>query len=164
MLYARRMSSLSLQETWSPQGGCFGCGPANAKGLHVRSFPTGAEPLSDVVATWTPSEHHQAFPTIVNGGILGTLLDCHSNWTAAWHLMQRDGLEKPPVTVTADFHVKLRRPTPLDRQLEVRARVVESDDSRVRVSAEILSQGELTASCTGTFIAVPEDHPAHGSW
>ena len=26
-----------------------------------------------------PEPHHQAFPGMVNGGIIGTLLDCH-NW------------------------------------------------------------------------------------
>ena len=28
---------------------------------------------------FTPSEEHQAFPGMVNGGIIGTLLDCHGN-------------------------------------------------------------------------------------
>ncbi|MCV5824729.1 hypothetical protein OFN33_30195, partial [Escherichia coli] len=83
-------------------GICFGCGPANEKGLHIRSFPEGDE----VVATWRAEPHHMAFPGVLNGGIIGALLDCHSNWTAAYHLMKRNGLDKPPCTVTADFHVK----------------------------------------------------------
>src|SRR5688572_27719003 len=67
-----------LQEKYAPQNACFGCGPANAKGLHVRSFPKG----EIVVAEWKAEPHHEAFPGVLNGGIIGALLDCHSNWTA----------------------------------------------------------------------------------
>ena len=102
------MPLLSLQERYAPDNACFGCGPANPQGLHVRSFVEGDE----CVAEWTPQRHHEAFPGILNGGIIGTLLDCHANWAAAWHLMQKHGAKKPPCTVTADYAVKLLRPTP----------------------------------------------------
>ncbi len=48
---------------------------------------------------------------MLNGGIIGALLDCHSNWAAAWHLLQQGKLEQPPCTVTADYAIKLLRPT-----------------------------------------------------
>ena len=114
------MSDLSLQEKYSPQGACFGCGPANEKGLHVRSFPSGDG--AAVVAVWTPAEQYEAFPGVLNGGIVGALLDCHGNWTACWHLMRRDGLDRPPCTVTADFHVRMRHPTPMEGPLAQRSR------------------------------------------
>ncbi|NNF70413.1 MAG: PaaI family thioesterase, partial [Acidimicrobiia bacterium] len=57
-----------------------------------------------VVADWTPEPHHQAFHGVINGGIIGSLLDCHSNWTAAWHLFDTRADGTFPVTVTADFH------------------------------------------------------------
>ena len=88
------------------------------KGLRIRSIPTGDE----VVADWTPEPHHEAFPGMLNGGIIGALLDCHGNWTAAWHLMQKAGADRPPVTVTADYAVKLRRPTPSAGPVRLRAR------------------------------------------
>jgi len=81
----------SLQETYSPNSICFGCGPANEKGLHINSFPRGEE----VVAEWHAEPHHQAFPGMLNGGIIGALLDCQSNWSAAYFLMKRDGKDKP---------------------------------------------------------------------
>ena len=43
----------SLQERYAPQGRCFGCGPANPDGLHIRSFPSAEDPAT-VVAEWTP--------------------------------------------------------------------------------------------------------------
>jgi acyl-coenzyme A thioesterase PaaI-like protein len=150
----------SVQETYAPHNACFGCGPSNAKGLKIRSFAEGDE----VVATWKAEPHHLAFEGIVNGGILGALLDCHSNWTAAWHLMRKAADGVLPSTVTADFHVVLKRPTPLAEPLHLRARVVESTDDRAVVEATIEAGGKVTATCRGTFVAVKEGHPAFHRW
>ena len=49
-------------------------------------------------------------PAWVLGGIIGALMDCHSNWTAAYHLMKRAGADKPPCTVTAEYSLRFRRP------------------------------------------------------
>jgi acyl-coenzyme A thioesterase PaaI-like protein len=150
----------SLQDTYGPHTSCFGCGPANQKGLRIKSFTSGEE----VVCDWTPQPHHQAFPGMVSGGICGTLLDCHSNWTAASHLMNRRGVSEPPCTVTAEFHVKLRKPTPLAGPLHLSARVVESSDDRATVDAELSAGGVVTATCRGVFVAVKEGHPAYNRW
>jgi acyl-coenzyme A thioesterase PaaI-like protein len=149
----------SLQDQYAPHSICFGCGPANEKGLRLKSFVEGDE----VVADFTPEPHHHAFPGMLNGGIIGALLDCHSNWAACHHLMQRNGVTAPPCTVTADFHVKLRKPTPL-RPVRLRAKVTESTDDRAVVEAELLADGVVTARCTGTFVAVKEGHPAYHRW
>ncbi|MGH9880511.1 MAG: PaaI family thioesterase, partial [Pyrinomonadaceae bacterium] len=93
----------SIQETYAPNLACFGCGPANPKGLHIRSFPEGEE----VVAEWQPAKEYEAFEGVLSGGIIGTLLDCHCNWTAAYHLMKRAEADHPPCTVTADYAIKL---------------------------------------------------------
>ena len=104
-----------------------------------------------------------AFPGVVNGGICGAILDCHSNWTAAWHLMKASGAAEPPYTVTADFHVVLKRPTPM-APLHLRARVVEAGADRATVEATIEAGGKVTATCRGTFVAVREGHPAFHRW
>ena len=153
----------SLQETYAPKSVCFGCGPANPKGLHIASFPSESE-AGVVVCDFTPEPHHLAFPGMVNGGILGTLLDCHSNWTAAYHLMQKNGLTALPCTVTAEFAVKLKRPTPIDGILHLTAKVVESTDDRATVEAEVHAGGKVTATCRGVFVAVKEGHPAFHRW
>ncbi len=154
----------SLQHRYAARSICFGCGPANPEGLHIESFVEGEE----VVCRFTPAPHHHAFPGMLNGGIIGTLLDCHSNWAAAHHLMKRAGLDAPPCTVTADFHVRLKRPTPL-AEVVIRARVTESTDDRAVVEATLQpadpARGEkVTATCTGTFVAVREGHPAFHRW
>jgi acyl-coenzyme A thioesterase PaaI-like protein len=159
--FALMPESLSLQERFSPQGICFGCGPANSQGLHVRSFP---QPDGNVTAVWQPSPHHAAFPGMLNGGIVGALLDCHSNWTAAWHLMQRDQLPAPPCTVTANYAIKLRRPTPLGGEINLEAHVTSAQSDRVQVEATLSVAGQVCATCTGTFVAVKPGHPAFHRW
>jgi acyl-coenzyme A thioesterase PaaI-like protein len=154
------VTGASLQETYGPRTRCFGCGPANAQGLRIRSFPGEG---GEVVCDWTPEEHHMAFPGVVNGGICGAILDCHSNWTAAWHLMKASGAAEPPYTVTADFHVVLTRPTPM-APLRLRAHVVEAGTDRATVEATIEAGGKITATCRGTFVAVREGHPAFHRW
>jgi acyl-coenzyme A thioesterase PaaI-like protein len=154
----------SLQERYAPANACFGCGPANEHGLHVRSFPAADDPRAEVTAEWTPARHHEAFPGVLNGGVIGTLFDCHSNWTAVWHLMQRDHLDRAPCCVTAEFHVKLRRPTPTTGPVRVSARAVSSEGSRVLVEASLTAAGTVTATATGTFVAVGPDHPAYHRW
>lgn len=154
------MDEKSLQEQFAPQNACFGCGPANERGLRIRSFARGEE----VVAHWQPEPYMEAFPGMLNGGIIGTLLDCHSNWTAAWHLMKRRATETPPCTVTADYAIKLLRPTPTDETLQLTARVIESTDDRAKVEAELIAKGKVCATCVGTFVAVKPGHPAYHRW
>lgn len=151
---------LSLQERYGPHTICFGCGPANPKGLHIGSFPDG----DDVVAEWQPEDHHRAFDNVLNGGIIGTLLDCHCNWTAAYHLMQRRGADRPATTVTADYHIRLLSPTPTDGPVRLRARVVDSSDNRATVEATLEAGGVVTATCRATFVAVKPGHPAYERW
>jgi acyl-coenzyme A thioesterase PaaI-like protein len=150
----------SLQDRYAPNNKCFGCGPSNPKGLRIKSRVDG----DTVIADWTPEPHHEAFPGMLNGGIIGALLDCHSNWTAAWHLMNAQKLDFPPSTVTAEFHVKLKRPTPSKGPVLLRARVVESQGDRAVVEAELEADGTVTSTCRGVFVAVREGHPAYHRW
>jgi acyl-coenzyme A thioesterase PaaI-like protein len=153
----------SLQERYAPQGRCFGCGPANPDGLHVRSFPSADDPAT-VIAEWTPEPRYEAFEGVVNGGIIGALLDCHSNWTATYHLMRARGADRPPTTVTLDYAVRFRRPTPSGEPIRLSARVVEAADDRATVEASLEAGGEVTATCRGTFVAVQPGHPAYDRW
>ncbi len=150
----------SLQERFAPRNACFGCGPANPQGLRLASHAEDGR----WVARWTPGPHHEAFPGMLNGGIIGALLDCHSNWAAAHHLMLARGADRPPCTVTADFHVKLLRPTPSGAPVALVATVASTDGDRVVVEATLGSGERVTATCRGTFVAVREGHPAFHRW
>ena len=155
----------SLQERYAPEGMCFGCGPRNGKGLRIRSIPDATDDRV-VLCDWRAEPHHLAFPGMVNGGICGAVLDCHSNWTAAYFLMKKSGLSTPPCTVTAEFAVKLKRPTPLGATLHLTAQVVEaeSEGDRATVVSDLSANGKVTATCRGVFVAVKEGHPAFHRW
>lgn len=155
------MSTRAVQDTYAPNSICFGCGPSNAQGLQIKSIPVND---AELVAEWQPQKHHEAFPGMLAGGIVGTLLDCHSNWTAAWHLMRKSDLAEAPCTVTAEYAVKLRRPTPTSGPVTLRSKVVESGDDRAVVEATLEAEGKICATCRGTFVAVKPGHPAYHRW
>jgi acyl-coenzyme A thioesterase PaaI-like protein len=150
----------SLQETYAPAGRCFGCGPANEKGLRIQSF---AVDDGAVVCDFTPEKHHEAFENVLNGGIIGAVLDCHMNWTAIFHFLKERGLDRAPCCVTADFKVTLKRPTPLG-PVHVEARVLSTAGDRATVDATMTAGGKVTALGSGTFVAVKPDHPAYHRW
>jgi acyl-coenzyme A thioesterase PaaI-like protein len=155
-----RPPGTALQDRHAPNSTCFGCGPANPEGLRIKSVPVG----DALIAHFRPQPHHQAFPGVVNGGIIGALLDCHANWAATWAIMQRLGLDHPPSTVTAEYHVKFRRPTPLDADLVLEARPSEVSDDRAVVEATLSAGGQITATFRGVFVAVKPGHPAYHRW
>ncbi len=150
----------SLQDRYAPQTRCFGCGPANDRGLRIKSIVEGDE----VVARWTAEKHHEAFDGFLNGGIIGTLFDCHMNWAAAYHLMRAAGADTVPATVTADYRVRFLHPTPSTGPVTLRARVVEATPRRATVEATLEAGGQVTATSRGTFVAVGADHPAGHRW
>jgi acyl-coenzyme A thioesterase PaaI-like protein len=150
----------ALQDRYAPNGTCFGCGPRNAKGLRVKSRVRGDE----VVATWHAEKFHEAYDGALSGGIIGTLMDCHSNWTAAYHLMKRAGADAPPCTVTAEYTIKMRRPTPTDGEIEIVAHVVDASGDRANVEAELHAGGKVCATSSGVFVAVKPGHPAYHRW
>lgn len=152
---------LSLQERYSPKSACFGCGPVNEKGLRIRSFP---EKDGTVVASFRSETYQEAFPGVLNGGIIGSLLDCHCNWTAAYAIMQKAGLEQPQCTVTAEYSIQLKRPTPTTGPVRLVARAVEVTDDRATVTAEMYAGEKVTATCRGVFVAVKPGHPAYHRW
>jgi acyl-coenzyme A thioesterase PaaI-like protein len=150
----------SVQDRYAPQNHCFGCGPANTRGLRLKSHEDG----DTLVARFRPEKYHEAFDGVLNGGIIGALLDCHGNWAASVHLMRKAGADRPPCTVTSEFHVRLPRPTPTDQELELFAKVVDSAGDRATVEARLEAAGNVTATCRGVFVAVKEGHPAFHRW
>jgi acyl-coenzyme A thioesterase PaaI-like protein len=155
------MDGASLQARYAPESTCFGCGPANERGLRIESREGEA---GELIADWQPQPHHAAFDSVLNGGVIGALLDCHANWAAATHLMHERGEAGPPGCVTAEYAVRLRRPTPTDRPVHLRAWVVEAVGERVTVDVELTSGGTVTATGRGVFVAVGPDHPAFERW
>lgn len=151
---------IALQDQFDQNGICFGCGPANKDGLQIKSFIEGDE----IILRYTPAKHHQAFEGVINGGIIGTLFDCHCNWAAAFALYQEYPDEDFPSTVTASFTVNLKKPTPYGVELLIRARTTEIKGNKAVVEAKMYAGDDVTATCTGVFVKVREGHVAFRRW
>lgn len=160
MVRSAEKQESSLQDRFAPRTRCFGCGPDNEAGLRIKTFIDGDE----AVCRFVPEQHHESFEGTVAGGIIGVLFDCHCNWTAAYHLMTANGLEHPPCTVTAQYTVSFRSPTPSSETLVLRASVVDSTSRRATVEASLEAGGRVTATCNAVFVAVKEGHPAYHRW
>lgn len=125
---------------------CWGCGPLNREGFQIRSRWEGRE----AVCTWRPDSAHAAGPrNVLNGGVIATILDCHSVCTAiadAYRWEEREiGTEPEILYVTAFLQVNYLRPTPLDRPVELTARIKERGERRRTVVSVLRSNGEETA-------------------
>jgi acyl-coenzyme A thioesterase PaaI-like protein len=110
-----------------PDNFCYGCGPGNPVGLRIRSIWAGNEAL----CVFQPAPYHSAGPRhILNGGIIATLIDCHAVCTAIAHAYRAESRAIGSVPeiwyATASLAVRYLRPTPIDRPVAVRARVVEA--------------------------------------
>ena len=62
------VTGASIQERLYPDATCFGCGLANPKGLHLRSYAQD----DVVVATFMPWPEHDNGLGYLNGGIIAT--------------------------------------------------------------------------------------------
>lgn len=132
-------------------GSCFGCGRDNPSGLRLRSFTSG----DGVIAEWTPEPHHSNGFEFVSGGVIGSLLDCHTGAALAWWCKQRTGRwpgepledgsgERSPVYLTAGFDVRLLRPTPMTT-VALHARVSDHRDPEVTIEGHVECDGKPRA-------------------
>jgi acyl-coenzyme A thioesterase PaaI-like protein len=136
---------------------CYGCGRLNEYGLQIKSYWDGDE----TVCTFKPRQYHIAIPGYVYGGLIASLIDCHSTGTAAaaaYRAEDRDMETLPALRfVTAKLHVDYLRPTPLDTQLEIRARVKEIKGRKVVVECTLSANGEVCARGEVVAVQAPDE-------
>ena len=143
------VSEESLQERFWPTMTCFGCGPANVKGLQLRSFAA----ADGTVAEFQPWPEHDNGLGFLNGGIICTVLDCHSA-TPMMLEAQRLGLIGDTGMlpyVTAGLEVRYLRPTPLQEPLHLFAAVREVGESAITVAVELSHGGKVRAAATAQW-------------
>lgn len=134
-------ASISIQERFNPSGMCYGCGPANPVGLHLRSYPEDDEVVADVII---PATHENGYG-IANGGVVTTLLDCHTGAVLVNEMRGYDWSEHPPF-LTFHLDVSLQRPTPIETPVRIVGRLEERRSTELIVTAEIYDNtGKVTA-------------------
>jgi len=136
---------------------CFGCGPTNQDGLHIKSYWDGP---NQSVCTFQPEPFHTAGPRqFLNGGIIATLIDCHCVSTAiaqAYQDEDRPLNSAPPIWyVTGSLAIKYLRPTPIDRPVQVKATIMEVGEKKTVLNCSLSSGGQECAIGEVIAIRVP---------
>jgi acyl-coenzyme A thioesterase PaaI-like protein len=143
-------SALSIQESLYPGITCFGCGHANPDGFQLRSYRAGKV----TEATFTPRPEHDNGFGFLNGGIIATVLDCHTASVVMWEA-DRHGWKADPGApvpfITAGFDVRFLRPTPLGPPLLLRAEPVDVSETSITVSAELLYDDKTRATLLASW-------------
>ena len=139
---------------------CYGCGRLNAEGHQIKTVWDGDE----TVTRFTPQPYHIAVPGFVYGGLIASLIDCHSTGTAAaaaYRAEQREMDSEPPLRfVTGSLHVDFLKPTPLGPILELRGRVKELKGRKVVVESEVWVDGVMTARGEVVAVQMPDTFKA----
>jgi acyl-coenzyme A thioesterase PaaI-like protein len=136
---------------------CYGCGPDNDHGLQIKSYWDGDESIAE----YHPKKYHTAFPGYVYGGLIASLIDCHSTGTAAAASYRREGREQgtsPPFRfVTAALHVDYLQPTPLGPPLQLRSKITEIKERKVVIETDFMVDGTITARGKVVAVQIPEN-------
>ena len=135
---------------------CYGCGRLNEHGHQIKTFWEGDE----TVTRFTPEPYHTAIPGYVYGGMIASLIDCHSTGTAAAAMYRAEGREmdtEPAFRfVTASLRVDYLKPTPLNGELVIRGRVKEIKGRKVVVEATLYAGEVATARGEVVTVQMPE--------
>lgn len=147
------MTRKAIQDQWLEWGTvCWGCGKNNTHGLQLKSYWEGDE----TIAHWEPKPYHLAFPGVLCGGIIASLIDCHATNTANAAAYKAEGRELNSKAgkgyVTGSLSIKYIKPTPVDQPVTLRARVKEITRRKIIVTCSLFSEGIKTA--TGEVVAI----------
>ena len=144
------MTERTIQDEWPEEASyCWGCGKNNTHGLQLKSYWQDEE----TVATFVPKTYHLAFPGILNGGIIATLIDCHATGTANAIAHKTSGADQV-MHVTASLKVKFLKPTPLDKPVTLRASVKEIDENKTVLFCSLYSGDTVCATGEVTTVGV----------
>ena len=136
---------------------CYGCGRLNEHGLQIKSYWDGDE----TVCIFQPKTYHTAIPGYVYGGLIASLIDCHSTGTAAAAAYRAAGraMDKEPALrfLTASLHVDYLRPTPIQGLLEVRGTIKEIKGRKVVVTTTLSAGGQVCARGEVVAVQMPDN-------
>jgi acyl-coenzyme A thioesterase PaaI-like protein len=120
---------------------CYGCGRLNDKGLQIKSRWDGDE----TVCIFNPDEKYMAIPGMVYGGLIASIIDCHSTGSAAAFAAKAEGREidsDPAIRfLTAALHVDFKNPTPMGVPLELRSQAKEIKPKKVVITTVLTANG-----------------------
>lgn len=135
---------------------CYGCGRLNDAGLKIKSYWDGEESI----CIYEPRPEHTALPGLVYGGMIASLIDCHSSGTAAAAKYRAENREMDSLPtlrfLTASLHVDFLAPTPMGVPLEIRGTVKEIKGRKVVIESTLSANGQVCAKGEVVAVQVPE--------
>jgi acyl-coenzyme A thioesterase PaaI-like protein len=149
--------SSAIQDTYPQDAShCYGCGRLNDDGIQVKTRLDGAGTLT----VFDPWPTHTAFEGTVYGGLIASVIDCHSTGSAAIFAMVADGVEvgsePSPRFVTAHLEVDFLAPTPLE-QMQVVGRLIEITDRKAVVESDLFVNGTITAKGSAVLVRLRDE-------
>ncbi|MGT2754579.1 hotdog domain-containing protein [Streptococcus ovis] len=153
---------IAIQDTYGERfQHCWGCGPKNVDGLHLKTYPS--EDGQCCLSVYTPGAHYTGgVPSNIFGGMIAVLFDCHGTASAAWFAHRKKGLELTKETVigryiTARLEVDFKKPLPVNEAITVTSKAEEIGERKVIVTMEMVAAGEVRAIARMIAVAV-KDH------
>lgn len=146
----------ALQDIAAPEGVCFGCGSKNEHGLQIKSYwDVDGE---HVIMKYMPDARYVGWPSLVYGGIISCLIDCHSNWTAMANYYRAENREPGTLLridcVTGTLGIKYIKPTPMGVPLLFKARIKRVIGRKSIVLCEVYANDVLTVVSDSIFVRV----------
>jgi acyl-coenzyme A thioesterase PaaI-like protein len=139
---------------------CYGCGAQNERGHQIKTYWDGDE----TVTRYRPEPYHTSVPGFAYGGLIASLIDCHSTGTAAAAMYRAEGREMDSLPafrfVTGSLQVSFLKPTPLGPELEIRGLVKEIKGRKVVVGSTVFVDGVATVRGEVVAIQMPNDFGA----
>ncbi len=149
--------TIAIQDTYPEDAShCYGCGRLNDDGIQIKTVLDG----DDTLTVFDPWPSHTAFEGTVYGGLIASVIDCHSTGSAAIFAMVEAGApvgsEPSPRYVTAHLEVDFLAPTPLD-QMRIVGRLVEITNRKAIVESDLLVEGKITAKGSAVLVRLRDD-------
>lgn len=135
---------------------CYGCGHLNTHGHQIKTVWDGDE----TVTHFQPEPYHTSVPGFAYGGLIASLIDCHSTGTAAAAMYRQEGRDMDSLPafrfVTGSLHVDFLKPTPLDNEMVIRGRIKEIKGRKVVVETTVYAAGVATARGEVVAVQMPD--------
>lgn len=153
------MSEQTAIQDQIPHNHCFGCGPENTEGLQIKSYWTGEDSSR---CEFVPSPHHCAGPThYLNGGIIATVIDCHTICTAISDGYRQAGRETGVGDkiwyATGKLDVRYKAPAAIGSPVVLEARIVGRSDRKTELKCTLSSDGRVCAEADVVAVRVPDN-------
>lgn len=154
--------NIAIQDTYGERfQHCWGCGPQNPDGIHLKSYPS--EDGEKCIVRYTPDDIYTGgVPKNLFGGMIAVIFDCHGTASAAYFAHKAKGLDLTKDTVisryiTARLEIDFKKPTPMNEEISVTASCEELTDRKVIVNMVMEAGGEIRAKAKMVAVGVKDN-------